>query len=203
MQDFARDVLSKIVNRALRYDPVTQKGLTELAGKRVTLTITDWQLSMDFVLCDNGEISVLNTTADAPANAVLEGTLSGLMKSALAKGDQQAARAAGLTIQGDVDLAQALQRLLANLDIDWEEALAEVVGDPIAHGIGSGLREMIRLGKQGLRLASNNMAQFLKADSGYLPTRSEVNHFTKQVTMIRYDVDRLAARIAQWEEDIE
>ncbi|MBS1235220.1 MAG: sterol-binding protein, partial [Proteobacteria bacterium] len=100
-----------------------------------------------------------------------------------------------LDIEGDAALGQRLQRIFRNLDLDWEEPLARLFGDPLGHEIGRAARAAFNWHRQALKTFGLNTAEYLQEELRLLPVRYEVDAFLNGVDGARADVDRLAARI--------
>jgi ubiquinone biosynthesis protein UbiJ len=104
-------------------------------------------------------------------------------------------RSGAVHIEGDTAVAQALSDALAALDVDWEEQLAQVLGDPVANQIGRALRSAQEWGDRTSHAVRANLKEYLEEESRLLPSRYELDEFLDQVDDLRDDVDRLAERI--------
>lgn len=100
-----------------------------------------------------------------------------------------------LHITGSIAVAETLQQLLGNLDIDWEEELSKHTGDVIAH---QAMRFM-----QNLRTIELDqmVAEYLQEEIKVLPTKTEMQEYLHAVDQLRSDVDRIEARIKQYAHD--
>jgi len=104
-------------------------------------------------------------------------------------------KAGELAIEGDAALGQRLQRIFRDLDLDWEEPLARLFGDPLGHEMGRAARAVFAWHRQALKTFGLNTADYLQEEARLLPVRDEVETFLNGVDGARADVDRLAARI--------
>jgi ubiquinone biosynthesis accessory factor UbiJ len=100
-------------------------------------------------------------------------------------------------ISGDTALAQDFSAALARLNVDWEEQLAQVIGDPFARQVGNRVREAEHWSRRTSASMTANLTEYLQEERRLLPTRYEVEAFLNQVDTVRDDVERLAARIEQ------
>jgi ubiquinone biosynthesis protein UbiJ len=100
-------------------------------------------------------------------------------------------------VEGQTDLAQELGELLGGIEVDWEEQLSRLVGDPVAHQVGSGLRSAGRWGRHSAETLTQNLGEYLQEEARLLPSRNEVAAFLDDIDRLRDDVERLAARIAR------
>jgi ubiquinone biosynthesis protein UbiJ len=94
-----------------------------------------------------------------------------------------------------VALGQKMQRILAGLDLDWEEPLARAFGDPLGHELARAARAAFAWQRAALNTAGLNTAEYLKEELRLLPARYEVEAFLDGVDSLRADLDRLEARI--------
>lgn len=188
--------LETLINKTLALDPEAQMQLAQLAGRTVSLDITDWKIKTTVQITEQG-VQLL-TEKPVTVDASLSGPLMGLLQTAQAGGSSSAMRQSGLRMEGDVQLAEKLKHILAGLDIDWEAPLQHAFGPTLSGGIGVGLRKLQRAGKQILSSSRNQIGTFLKTDSDCLPSAAEVTQFNRSVTVLRHDVDRLEARLSHW-----
>lgn len=195
MQEHVHKALTRAITLALKHDSVTQEALAKLSGKTLCVTLTDWRLDMLMTIQNDGNILVSAYNDEQPADASIEGTLSGFLSTAIQGGDSATAREAGVTVHGDLGVAQSLQHIIANLDIDWDGALSSVVGNSLAQIIGDGVRGFMGFAKRVREDMRDHTARYLTAESDLLPTRQEVSQFIKGVTILRHDTDRLIARL--------
>ena len=79
--------------------------------------------------------------------------------------------------------------------MDWEAALAKLIGDVPAHLVGESLRNAASWQTQTAKRAASAAAEFAQEEIRLTPSANEVAHFRTQVRQLSTDVDRLAARI--------
>lgn len=190
-------VAEATLNRLLRFDPDLPARLAPLAGQRLDVAITDLPRAVAVHFHPDG-IELAAAGMDAtPAHARIEGTAAGLATLALSRGE----RSREVAFHGDVGVIQAVKRLLAEVELDWEETLSQVVGDVIAHRIG----ESVRGGDAWLRragdTAARNLGEYLTEERRALPTAAEMESFLAAVGRLRQDTDRLEARLRQLEKE--
>ena len=98
-------------------------------------------------------------------------------------------------VQGDVGSAHALQRAMADLNPDWEAALAGHIGDIPAHFIGQRVRGALGWQRQAFRSLSASVEEYIHEESGSLPGRNELSATFEDIDQLNLQSDRLAARI--------
>ncbi|MFV8834972.1 SCP2 sterol-binding domain-containing protein [Aquisalimonas sp.] len=184
---------SHIVNRILHMDPELQGRLTPLLERRLRLQLTAPEMTVTVTFTSEG--LTLAEAADEAADVVVTGTAGDLL--AMAR-DPDAA-GGRLRFEGDPAVAQQARRFFRELDVDWEEALADHLGDVAAHQIGRAVRGVNDWFRHGAEAAGSGVAEYLTEEQRQLPARPEVEAFLDDVDRLRADADRLEARIKHLE----
>ena len=186
-----------LLNKAVALDQQTTKRLQDFSGKTIQITLQPFALDYRLELTATGFMLLDTTDTESAADVHLTGTPIALLK-ALSQGHQGATHnIEDVDIQGDMELVQQLNTLLAQFTIDWEEQLSHLTGDVIAHQVGT----QIQHGKQYLtqlsESCSSNISEYLQEESRQLPSQLEVKDFMHDIDTLRMDVDRLNARITR------
>jgi len=185
-------LLEEVSNRLLRLDPETLRRLGDLQGRVVCIEFRD--LGRKIYLHPSESGFRLATESEQPPAVTLRGTLATFGRLGLGA-ETETLNAGELDIEGDAALGQRLQRILGNLDLDWEEPLARLFGDPLGHEIGRAARAAFAWHRQAFKTFGLNTAEYLQEEVRLLPVRYEVEMFLNGVDGVRADVDRLAARV--------
>jgi len=182
-------LIETVINRCLRLDPDTILRLSSLAGKVILIEITDWHLTFYVVPTQNG-IQLLNQF-DGKPDASIRGELCKLLqaKNALSISSKE------IEFEGDIDLGQEIRDILRGMDIDWEEHLANIIGDVCAHHLGNIIRGGINWIKQTATTTQNNIREYIQEEINLLPPKEEVIDFFSEVDTIRNDIERADARV--------
>jgi ubiquinone biosynthesis protein UbiJ len=190
-------VLEEAGNRLLRLDPETLRRLGELPDRPICLEFRD--LGRRLYLHPSEAGFRLATDSAQPAAVTLRGNLRVFVRLGRAAGE--GAPAVGeLEIEGDVGLGQRLQKILAGMDLDWEEQLARLTGDVAAHEMGRAVRAVVAWHRRAFRTFGLDATEYLQEEARLVPVRSEVDAFLGAVDVLRNDVDRLAARVRRLRE---
>jgi ubiquinone biosynthesis protein UbiJ len=179
-------------NRLLRLDPETLRRLGDLQGRVVCIEFRD--LGRRLYLHPSESGFRIATESEQPPAVTLRGTLATFARLGLGA-EAEALKAGELDIEGDAALGQRLQGIFRNLDLDWEEPLARLFGDPLGHELGRAARAAFAWHRQALKTFGLNTAEYLQEEARLLPVRDEVEAFLNGVDGVRADVDRLAARL--------
>lgn len=179
-------------NRLLRLDPETLHHLGDMQGQVVCVEFRE--LGRKIYLHPSESGFRLASVADQPPSVTLRGSLATFARLG-AGGQAETLKAGELEIEGDAALGQRLQRIIGNLDLDWEEPLSRLFGDPVGHGIGRAARSVVDWHLQTFKTFGLNTSEYLQEELRLLPVQYEVDEFLNGVDSVRADVDRLAARV--------
>ena len=192
------DRLSAAVREAADTDPGLRSTLEELDGRKIILKFTD--LDRQLGICVEEGSIIESEVTDDEADIVIEGTLSAVTKLAFSK-SKNPNRIEGVEIHGDMKLAQRLIRMFESVEIDWEEILANRIGDVPARQVGN----MVRWGRRNLfgddSPLSDRVRNLLTDQKQHLPKRSRVDQFQDDVDTLQADLDRLDRRMDRLDRD--
>ena len=186
--------LEKLINTALRYDPGTRIALTSLADQVLAIQVTAPAFTV-YLTPDEAGICLLGHW-EGEVHTRLRGSLPALAR--LARSEQTTFADSGVEVIGNTGLLVDLQRLLKNLDIDWEEALTEIVGDVVGHQGAEMLRSGARYTQDRAGEVKRLVSEFLTEELGTLPSKYELEGFYQDVDDLRLQADRLEARIKEF-----
>lgn len=201
LKPLAGRALESALNRALALDDDTRRALARLDGRHVELHLASPPLAMA-IRVDGDALRVGPAGAAGEPDLSVKTTLGGLvgqLRGMLAPGDetQHATPSGRLRIEGDAELARALQRLAQRFDPDWQRpfvaAFGEVVGVQVANAAASALKGARRAGSGFAATA----AEYVVEESRDVVGRLELEAFHDDVDVLRDDVERMAARVAR------
>ncbi len=187
-----------MLNRNIRATTPARELCAKLAGTVVAIRVRNTALTTWFVV-DKDSLEVA-TECDAEPDVLITGSLLTLASMAGASGTS-ALRDGSLELTGDPHLADDFQKLLALARPDIEEELSGVVGDAVAHRLGTIARGVGNWGRDTRSTMGANIREYLQEESRDLPSRYEVDRFADNVSALRDDVDRLEARISHLQDD--
>jgi len=184
------------LNRYLALNPEACQRLRAIEGKVLAIELRGLDSTLYLIAYDRG-IDVFSRYEGEP-DAVLSGTPLQLMS--LSRGDAGSQLLSGeAKIRGEQTVAQRFSELLSLSAIDWEEVLAQAIGDIPAHQMGRLLRGTHAwLTRTGASLRAD-LGEYLQEEVRLLPSRNEVEAFMDDVDGLRADTDRLEARLKRLE----
>ncbi len=192
--------LESSVNKLLATDNATLSALEKLSGKVFEFKITDAPIHL-FLLPHSSGIE-LQQNYQHPADTCLTGSITEFRSLITADDKSSQLFGNGVNISGDVQLANKLQRIMANALIDWEGLIANYSSDVIAHQLfnfGKAAFEQSSLTKESLSL---NLAEYLQEEIQTLPPRPQIDGFVEDIDSLNQQVERIDARITAIEQKI-
>ena len=178
---------TRAVNHVLRSAPVAMERLQRHAGRTAVFMLGP--VTLGFTVQTTGQVSA----ALPGAARDLEVRISPFLLPRIAANEEAAFRE--IEMKGDMEFAQEVSYLAANVTWDFEEDLSRVVGDIAAHRIVSVARQVGRWGRDApLRLAQG-AAEYWTEESPVIATRVKVDSFVEGVAELRDAVERLAKRV--------
>jgi ubiquinone biosynthesis protein UbiJ len=188
-------------NRLLAYDEVALRGCLEMQDHCISIDIVD----LDFQLyCHPGDWGI-RLSREPPArdvDAIISGRLMALVNLASEDDKVSTSIRERVSFNGNVALAQKMQKLLAGLDIDWEEALAERTGDVLAFQINQRARSLGKWLRQSADSLLQTSSEYLREEVRLSPTEVEFEVFQTRITELKHDVARTEIRLQQLLEKI-
>lgn len=193
-------LIETALNQYLGLDPEIRQRLASLEGRVIQLDLLGLGASF-YLLPGNDGIQVLSHYSGEPDTRVSTGPAT-LARLTLGE-DSQGLFSGDVEVSGDASLGQEFRNILIAVEFDWEEQLAHITGDLIAHQVGNGLRRGLAWGRQARATLQQNLADYLHYENRSAPTRREIEEFLLSVDVVRSDCDRLEARIqrlcSRWE----
>ncbi len=181
-------------NHLLALDPELLGKLKPFYGKTFRIELVDPDYTIDLRPCPDGFI--VEAANELEADVHLRGSLWAFVRLAKEGSHSDVFDKGRITMRGDAELGQAFQRVLANMQIDWEEITSKFVGDMAARNIHRVFDEFRSWFAQSSENFKQNSGEILQQELNIAPAGVEVDAHTEDVETLRSDVARLEARIA-------
>ncbi len=194
--DLALDRAAALVNRALDHDPASRAALARLAGRALAIQCTLPTLDLAISTDGDGNVS-LSRGAIEGAETCLRGSALSLARLATDRRPGATLAGSGVTLTGNQELPRELQAILGELDIDWEAALAGLLGDVPAHLIAESVRAGIGWQRQARERIFSGGGEYLREEARAVLGRDEMAPWEQQVREVAEATDRLAAKLAR------
>jgi ubiquinone biosynthesis protein UbiJ len=184
------------LNGYLALDPEVRSRLTSLNGKVVCIALKGFDLRLYFLPVDE-RIEVLSHYEGEP-DTLFIGTPTDLLRLATLQSEETLFDS-GVEFHGDTEIGEQFRDILSAAEIDWEELLSRITGDPLAHQLGNVARGLADTLAKGAATLRQDVSEYLREESRLLPTAIEVDNFLEDVDRLRLDTDRLEARVQRLE----
>ncbi len=191
-------MVEKVISKILQSDPDTLKKLASLQGKVLAVELAG--LDRTVYLKPNEQGVHMHFQCDMEIDVTIRGTPVALLSLVKPENRQTALSSRDVEVVGDLGLAQDMQTLFADMDIDWEELLSGLTGDVAAHQIGNFFRVFARWAKETHQTMEMNLAEWLQFEIRMVPEAEEITAYLDEVDTLRADTDRLEARIKRLKE---
>ncbi len=185
--------LEAALNRYIALDPEGAARLVPLHGRLIAIELAGFGTRLTLIPGPDG-LQVFGAYEGEP-DCLLRGSPLALARMGLAERKEDQLFGGEVQVEGDTRLAQEFGAFIAGLDVDWEEQFSRLVGDPIAHQVGSGLRSVGDWGRKSSDTLTQDLKEYLQEEGRLVPTAYEVQGFLDRVDTLRDDVERLEARI--------
>lgn len=191
--------LDRGLQRALAYDPGTQSAIIGLAGQTLALNVATPPFFLYCLFSEDG--CRLVSYYDGPVDCELTGSATALIS--LLWREHHTLANTGVDITGNVSLLQRLQKILVNLELDWEQilqdALSQTAGSQAAEWLSLPLIQLIRKttekARHHTRITPDWWHDYLTEEVRLLPSPHEIQAFASQVDDLRAATERLSARL--------
>jgi ubiquinone biosynthesis protein UbiJ len=194
-------LLENAGNRVFEIDPDSLERVAELEGRTIALEVR--HLGKRFVLRPGRHGISLESGTRVTADVTLIAAPSVFARIAAQGLDDVVYTPGELEIQGDALLAQRFARILGDLDIDWEELLAQQTGDIPARFISRQVGAALSWAQETRQVMKQNMAEYLVEEARIVASSREVDKFLGDVDNLRADINRLEARLVKIRQALE
>ena len=181
------------LNRYLSLDPNALPRFAALEGKIITINILGTNQSLSLFPSADGFLIL--SDFDETADATISGSMISLAKLGLAKNQKPLLFNGEIKIEGDTRVANKFNALLSELDIDWEEIVAQKVGDIAAHKIGNVFRGANQWFERSIKSVVLDSGEYLQEEIHLSPANAELRRYINRVDGLREATERLAAKI--------
>ena len=185
--------LESLVNKAMDYDPSTQSGFRDLHGKVIKIKCIAPKLSL-YILFEKESVQ-LKKQYEGFVDLKLSGTALSFGALSINIDKQVSFFDSGIDVSGDQEVLSQLQKLSKNLDIDWEAALSDIIGDIPAYAIGKSVRTSLQWKRNILKRTTKVAIEFGQEEIQIIPSPVEAADFGNSVKKIQNEVERLTVQV--------
>lgn len=188
-----KNLLNEASREVLAQDPKNLERLAKVAGKVIAFDIKKLEQTIyflptaDAIHIDWQAPEQVDVRIKAKPSSLIKIARSGIEEAELAPGE--------LEIEGDAIVGQRFARLLAELNIDWEDLLAQRIGDMPAVLLSRAFTAAREWAEDTQNTMRQNTGEFLVEEVRLAASRSAVDRYLNDVDQLRNDVARLAAKV--------
>ena len=186
-------LIETAINRYLALDPEMRSKLAAFDGKIIEIRLTG--VEKQFYLFPGEQGIEIRSQYNDAVDTTLCGSPIALFKMSLVSNAASMLLKGEVEITGDTRLGHEFKKVFSEMDIDWSEPLAEIVGDGVAHQLQQFSKKIGLWGKQSAISVSASVSEYLQEESRDVVTETELEIFNHNVDKIIDDVDRLEAII--------
>ncbi|WP_240992250.1 ubiquinone biosynthesis accessory factor UbiJ [Rickettsiella grylli] len=181
------------LNCYLNLDPESKEQLRQLSGKVIKI---EWGPLTYYWQFKSDSIS-LSKIYNGPADLVLRGSTFDFLRLIFSK--NKALIDIPLQVSGDMAFGMQFRAFFLNLEMDWEEQLAKILGDTAAYPVIQLLKAIRRWARESVKNLSENLTNYLQTEIKGLISTEELQVFFSDIDELRDDCARLEARIQRLE----
>lgn len=184
--------LEAAINHYLSSDPEVAEKLSVLEGKVIAIEIKGMNKKLYFFPHQAG-MDITESYEDE-ADTTLKGSPIALLKMSLSKDVAPLMLKGEIDIEGDVRLGRNFKKILSEMDVDWEEHIARIIGDTPAHHLASLTKKIMGWGSQAGGDVAADVSEYLQEESRDVVSKPELEKFYQDVDALRNQFDRFQAR---------
>ena len=182
-----------LINAALTKDPASKQALNKLEGQVFLVESTLPPLTVAIEPTATG--IQLHDNWDGNVTVTINGTLIAMAAIAVNAKESISFSGTGVNVSGNLDTLHQLNKIMGDVDIDWEGALAEIIGDIPAHLIAKGIRNSAVIRKDIVTRASSGLVEVAQEEFNLTPSKNEFEAMIPDIRQLSSDADRLAAKV--------
>ncbi len=185
---------ARLLNALLKREDWARNRLSGYAGKTVCLMLGERRLS--FSIAHDGYVQTSDAAIQADVLLSLPAEkLPGVLD--LARQGNFSQLSALMHVQGEAGLASVVSELAANLRWDYEDDLAQLLGDTVAVRIVSGVRWLQRSVQQAGDNVLTNAGEFLAEEGDMMLSQNSFSVWKHELHQAEQRLQQLDARLAR------
>ena len=192
--------LETIINQLLIFDKESLVALSSFKGIVVAVDVQNTSSIFYITITESG-VSLTNEFELIP-DIIVRGSSFELYEYLISINNSQEFQTGKLEVAGDISVAQKIQSIVKNLDIDWEDYISNWIGDSLTHKLGRAVKNSINLLHSVNKNIKYNLSDYLRYETECLIDRNEQDEFSQSVDVLRDDAERLKLRINRIVESI-
>ncbi len=183
--------IESAINAYLATRPSARNTLSKIAGQSLRITLLPQELTITLIFSAD-QVSVMREFEGEPTTQ-LTGSASDLMK--LLSNPNSVMFGQGVEIKGDSTLLQRLSHAFDNPTLDWEDWLADQVGDLPAAMIMKPINQSLDWANSNRQTLAKTAKEYLQEEINLLPTRVEFEGFVADARQLKQKTELIERRL--------
>lgn len=197
--------LDAMLNRYLSLDPEMAKKMSVFEGRVIAIELAGINKKFYVFPQNNAEGACIKLSEyyEGKPDAVIKGTPAALFKMGVTSDVAPMMLKGEVEIVGDMRLGREFKKLLAEMEVDWEDHLASLIGDAPAHQLARVAKQFSRWTNNARQSITTDISEYLQEESRDVVAGAELEMFYDDVDELRNGVDRLQARFDELDKKAE
>lgn len=183
--------IESALNAYLSTRPSARNTLSKLAGQSLGVTLLPQNLMVTLIFGDD-QVSVMREYEGEPTTQ-LTGSASDLIK--LLKNPNAVMFGQGVEVKGDSALLQRLSHAFDNPTLDWEDWLADQIGDLPAAMLMKPIKQSLEWANSSQHTVAMTAKEYLQEEINLLPTRVEFEGFVDDARQLKQKTELIEHRL--------
>ena len=183
----------KYINKILSLDEETLCALNKFNDKIIAFEFVNTKIKLYITSFEHG-LSI-NTKCNRAPDVLIKSSPTDFIKTMLSSKYGATDVPIDMQVVGDTILAQDFQKIMRNLEIDLEDLLSKWIGDTLAYQIGQLTRKAENFTYTAVETLMIDVSEYLRFEIEMLPDELLVEEFSKEVDLLRNDVELVSKRI--------
>ena len=186
--------LETTVNEAIDLSLGTREAIKRHAGKVIAIYCTSPDISIYASIDESGFVAIQNYS-EADVTVALTGSWRDFQAVATASDPAGALVNSDVTVTGDTAALMEIQKIVVDMDIDWESPLVSSLGDVVGHQLAVVIRSVWSWRQDSHQRLKRQVSEFIIEEGQLSPSKYEIDAFLNDVDDLVLKVDRLESRI--------
>jgi ubiquinone biosynthesis accessory factor UbiJ len=191
--DLAYAGLEQAINHHISMDPDARAQMAQLHGKVIALEILG--TSQAIYLIPGPEMVQLLSRYEGTPDCLLLGSPMTIAQLRRPVPEGSGPIPEEMQVSGDRELAQEFCTILRQIEINWEQHLAQYTGSMVAGEVAKAINFADYWRGHVVDTLNQDLQEYLQQDQAILPTRHEIEEFGSKVARLTERLEKLQQRI--------
>lgn len=193
-EELLQQAINRVLEKALTLDPELPEKLAAFNGKVIAVHFK--YLEKTFYLMVEDESLRVSGFFDGDADVTISGTPIAIMKMIVQPNVATLLLKGEIEISGDTRLGNNFKKLFREMELNWQQPVAGIIGDGATWQLESGLGRLNNWARKSVASFGLGFSEYFQEESRDIVTETELEIFNHQVDRLRDDTERLQARLS-------